>query len=111
MLSFPTLEHEKITNMITDYFKSDPRVFAVVLHGSIARRQAVIGSCVDLCIFIYREHMEEFFRREETHKRIADYANMGGKTGWYWGKYYGPRKDQEIEHQIQFENNSEATIT
>lgn len=103
--SFPTSEHEKIVNIMTDYFKSDPRIFAVVLEGSLARGQAVIGSCVDLGIFIYPDDMGKFFRREETRKRIADYAKMGGKTQRYWGESPDSRRDIEMEHEIEFEDS------
>ena len=79
MMIFPSSKHERILNKMVNYFKLDARIFAIILHGSLARGQADVSSCIDLGIFVYQDHMEDFFTSKEIRKRAADYGKMGGK--------------------------------
>lgn len=79
-LSFPSHMHESALNKVTRYFKSDPRVFAVLLMGSLARGQGSIGSSIDLVVFIDTDYMKEFFKTEELRRRATYFEKMGGKV-------------------------------
>lgn len=94
--------YEDVICKMTNYYASDPRVFAVVLFGSLARGQAVAGSSIDLAVFVYPEYSSIFFDAEETRKRIVDYTKMGGKPHYFWGETCGPRLGKETEYAVDF---------
>jgi len=98
----PSPAYDKIIEKMVDYYKSDSRVFAVVLFGSLARGQGVPGSNIDLVVFVYPKDFKSFFKIENTHKRVDDYIKMGGKPNYYLGATCGPRTGQETEYSIDF---------
>jgi len=95
-------KYENIICKLTNYYKLDSRIFAVVLFGSLARRQAIPSSCIDLVVFVKPQYYKNFFYVEETRERIADYAKMGGKAQRFWGATCGLRMGREVEHTIDF---------
>ena len=54
-VKYPTVEHERASEAIVDFFSKSPGIGAVILTGSCAREKAAHDSCLDIVILMLPE--------------------------------------------------------
>jgi len=99
-LNFPNTDFREILTELLEYYKACPRVYAVILLGSLARGKAVEGSCIDLCIFLERRQMERL--ASTVKRRTKDYARLGGEICYYEGKIEGGIQFGDMRVDVSF---------
>lgn len=92
-IHYPTQSYSIVLNKMVKYYETYPRVFAIVLIGSLARGKAASGSCIDLATFLHDEEFKKLASRRT--KRANAYSRLGGKICFYSG---------DVEGGVQFDN-------
>jgi len=54
-VKYPTVEHERASEAIVDFFSKCPGIEAVTLTGSCAREKATNASCLDITVLMLPE--------------------------------------------------------
>jgi len=96
----PTQSYNIVLNKIVKYYVTYPRVFAVVLIGSLARGKAAPGSCMDFAIFL---HHEEFTKlASKLTSRTNAYSRLGGEICFYSGDLEGGVQFGDVRVDLVF---------
>lgn len=80
-LTYPNKDYQKVLTKVTEYFKTYPGVYAMVLTGSLARGKAVEGSCIDLFIFLGKRQFDTL--ASTLKSRAKAYSSLGGRICYY----------------------------
>jgi predicted nucleotidyltransferase len=99
-LHFPNQEYRAILTRIVDYFGKCRGVYAIVLTGSLARRKAVEGSCIDLFIFLHAKNLRSL--ASTISSRIEAYSRLGGEIAYHEGEIEGGIEFGEIRVDVGF---------
>ena len=97
---FPNELYRDVLEKMVRYFEVFPSVSAIVLTGSLARGRAVIGSCIDLCVFLDKEGYEAL--ASGLKARTKAYSRMGGEVCYYAGEVEGGVEFDDIRVDIEF---------
>lgn len=76
-----------ILTRLVEYFRNYPGVYAIVLIGSVARRKAIEGSCIDLFVFLNKKHLK--LLASTIASRIKAYSRLNGQICYYNGDVEG----------------------
>jgi predicted nucleotidyltransferase len=68
---YPTVEHERASNAIVNFFSKVPDVEAVILTGSCARGKATKDSCLDIMVLLPRK--ASVSKRSKLERRWSDF--------------------------------------
>jgi predicted nucleotidyltransferase len=68
---YPTIEHERASKAIVNFFSKVPDVEAVILTGSCARGKATKDSCLDMMVLLPRKASAR--KRSELERRWSDF--------------------------------------
>jgi len=68
---YPTVEHERASMAIVNFFCKVPDVEAVILTGSCARGKATKDSCLDIMVLLPRK--ASVSKRSELERRWSDF--------------------------------------
>ncbi len=85
---------------MTEYFKTYPGVYAIVLIGSLARGRAVRGSCIDLYIFLGKRQFAAL--ASTLMSRAKKYSSLGGRICYYEGEVEGGILFDDVRVDIGF---------
>lgn len=86
-LKYPHEGCKKVLTEIVEYFKTYPDVYAIVLTGSLARGNAVKGSCIDLCVFLGKKQFNAL--ASKIAYRSKAYSRLKGQICYYEGEVEG----------------------
>ncbi len=102
---FPTPEHQKATQIITDFFSTQEDVDAVLLTCSCARGKATPDSCLDIAILLSESITEQ--RYEELDKLWQDFykTDLVFQALHKVGKYSEVHLDLTSGHYIAQEHD------
>lgn len=99
-IRYPTQNYRIALNKMVKYYQAYPRVFAIVLIGSLARGKATLGSCIDLAIFLHAEEFKKLAYR--FNDRAKAYSRLGGKICFYSGDVEGGVQFDDIRVDLVF---------
>lgn len=84
---YPTLEHQKAANIITEYFITNYKIDAVLLVNSCARGKATRDSCLDMVILVKPEESRSQTKDLEAGWEELEKSNQAIQALYKAGKY------------------------
>lgn len=84
---YPTLEHQKAANIITEYFITNYKIDAVLLVNSCARGKATRDSCLDMVILVKPEESRSQIKDLEAGWEELERSNQAIQALYKAGKY------------------------
>lgn len=73
--TYPTVEHERASRAIVDFFSKIPDIEAIILTGSCARGKATRDSCLDIMVLLRRKALSR--KRTALERRWSDFYENG----------------------------------
>lgn len=84
---YPTPEHQKAANIITEYFITNYKIDAVLLVNSCARGKATRDSCLDMVILVKPEESRSQIKDLEAGWEELERSNQAIQALYKAGKY------------------------
>lgn len=84
---FPTQEHQRAADVITDYFVSNYNIDAVLLVNSCARGKATRDSCLDIVILVELDRGKSELKELEAGWQEFERSNPAVQSLYKAGKY------------------------